>query len=141
MNVCRPHGCSKRMRLGYFVVLFWCAFLWTLFLAICALALQSRYWISPDIKKKGLCYLILFGISSDISCVVWVSTYLLCSLCACNDWVFQSMNCSFLPNQRVPSLFVKTTVVWKFSTMIKISTSVFVLCSHKVFCLDAYFLG
>ncbi|KAL3379895.1 hypothetical protein AABB24_000514 [Solanum stoloniferum] len=101
-----------------------------MFLTIFVLALQSGYWISPG--KGGFAIL---------SCVVWVSTYLLCSLCACNHWVFQSMNFSFLPNQRVPSLFVKTTVVWKFSTMIKISTSVFVLCSHQVFSLDAYFLG
>ncbi|KAK4737080.1 hypothetical protein R3W88_000777 [Solanum pinnatisectum] len=119
MNVCRPHGGSKWMILGYFVVLFRCAFLWTMLLAIFVLALQSEYWISPSIKKRG------FAIFSCMASLV----------------IYLSMNFSFLPNQRVPSLFVKTTVVWKFSTMIKFSTSVFVLCGHKVFSLDAYFLG
>ncbi|WMV08554.1 hypothetical protein MTR67_001939 [Solanum verrucosum] len=67
MNVCRQHGGSKRIRLGYVVVWFRCAFLWTMFLAIFVLALRSGDWISPGIKKTGLCYLIMFGISSDIS--------------------------------------------------------------------------
>ncbi|KAG5630220.1 hypothetical protein H5410_001937 [Solanum commersonii] len=44
--------------------------LWTMFLAILVLALQSGYWISPSSKKKVLCNLILFGISSDLSCMI-----------------------------------------------------------------------
>ncbi|WMV08537.1 hypothetical protein MTR67_001922 [Solanum verrucosum] len=61
---------SKRIRFGNFVVWFQCASLWTM-LAILVIALQSRYWISPGINNRELCNLILFGISSDLSCVVW----------------------------------------------------------------------
>uniref|UniRef100_A0A0V0IL15 Putative ovule protein n=1 Tax=Solanum chacoense TaxID=4108 RepID=A0A0V0IL15_SOLCH len=75
-----------------FYSMVWVCFpLWTMFLAILVLALQSVYWISPGIKNRSLCNIILFGISSDLSCMVF-STYLLRSFCACNGWVFQSMN-------------------------------------------------
>ncbi|WMV37226.1 hypothetical protein MTR67_030611, partial [Solanum verrucosum] len=55
MNVRRPHGGSKRIRFGNFVVWFRCASLRTMFVAILVLTLQFGYWISSGIKQRALC--------------------------------------------------------------------------------------
>lgn len=109
-----------------------CIPLWTMFLVILVVALQSVYWISPGIKNRALCNLILFGIFSNFSCVVF-SAYLLRSFSACNSWAFQSMNFNsdfFLINRSLFSLSNPTSV-WKFSRMIIFSSSVLYCVAMK----------
>jgi len=80
-----------------------------MFLAILVLALQSGYWISPGSKKKVLCNLILFGISSDLSCGVRV--YVL-FVHVTMGFPVHELQVFFLINESL--LYVKTTVMWKF---------------------------
>ncbi|WMV37230.1 hypothetical protein MTR67_030615, partial [Solanum verrucosum] len=55
------------------------AFLRTIFVAILVLTLQFGYYISSGIKKRALCNLTIFGISSDL-CGMG-SHHLLVSVC------------------------------------------------------------